>query len=70
MARGEIASRHPDDGEPAYDTLRVGAPPAMYGETPLPASGHPVEPCMVVRERVARLRDADGIMVLVIQDGT
>ena len=92
----------PDTGDPVYVTLRVGdssvalglgTGPAMYGEIPLPASGHGVDLCIYVAdleeavaaapgaggavvvaptdtpwgERVAYLRDPQGIMVLVIQ---
>lgn len=45
---GKLAYQFPDDGEAQYLTLRIGVGqialgngtgPAMYGETPLPASG-------------------------------
>ena len=45
-----VLYRFPESGDPVYVTLRVGGSelalgvgtePAMYGETPLPATGHP-----------------------------
>jgi lactoylglutathione lyase len=54
---GVEAYRFPPDGDPVYLTLRVGAgqvalalgtAPAMYGEVPLPASGHAVDVCAYV----------------------
>jgi lactoylglutathione lyase len=57
----------PDDGEPVYLTLRVGASelalglgtgPAMYGETPLPATGHAVDLCVYVPDLEAAVAAA------------
>jgi uncharacterized glyoxalase superfamily protein PhnB len=54
---GELAYRFPETGEPVYLTLRIGAGQialadgtgaAMYGETPLPASGHAIDVCVYV----------------------
>ncbi len=56
---GAIAYRFPDEGEPQYVTLRIGngqvalgngTAPAMYGETPLPATGHAVDLCLYVAD--------------------
>lgn len=54
---GVLAYRFPDEGEPVYLTLRIGAGqvalaqgtgPAMYGATPLPSTGHAVDLCIYV----------------------
>jgi uncharacterized glyoxalase superfamily protein PhnB len=54
---GTVAYRFPEVGEAVYLTLRVGAGqvalaagtgPAMYGEVPLPATGHAVDICVYV----------------------
>jgi len=54
---GSLAYRFPEEGEPQYVTLRIGAgkvalgngtAPALYGETPLPATGHRVDLCVYV----------------------
>ena len=54
---GELAYRFPDDGDPVYLTLRIGAgqvalaqgtAPALYGMTPLPSTGHAVDLCVYV----------------------
>jgi predicted enzyme related to lactoylglutathione lyase len=53
----ELAYAFPSDDDPVYLTLRVGDGqlalglgngPAMYGEVPLPASGHAVDLCLYV----------------------
>ncbi|WP_225755289.1 glyoxalase/bleomycin resistance/extradiol dioxygenase family protein [Actinotalea sp. Marseille-Q4924] len=53
----EVSYRFPDDGVPEYLTLRIGrssvalalgTSPTMYGEVPLPASGHAVDLCIYV----------------------
>jgi len=94
----------PESGDPEFVTLAIGSGtiaigigtgPAMYGERPLPASGHAIDLCLYVAhldavverarsiggpvvveptttpwgERVAYLRDPDGTMLLVIQQG-
>lgn len=61
---GRIAYQFPEDGEAVYLTLTVGSGtvamgvgtgPAMYGETPLPATGHAVDLCLYVG-------DLDGVV--------
>lgn len=78
----ELAYRFPDDedADPVYLTLRVGGStlgiglgtgPAMYGETPLPASGHAVDICVYVPgldAAVASAPAAGGIVVVPPQD--
>lgn len=57
----------PETGEPVYITLRVGdcslaiglgTGPAMYGETPLPASGHGIDLCVYVADLPAAVAAA------------
>ena len=59
----------PDDGDPVYLTLSVGAGsvalgvgtgPAMYGETPLPSTGHAVDVCLYVPDLAQTIRNAKG----------
>lgn len=66
---GEVAYRFPPEGEPVYLTLKVGDgqialglgnDPAMYGETPLPASGHAVDICLYVADLDAAVAAADS----------
>ena len=54
---GKQAYQFPAEGEPVYLTLAVGtgtvalgvgSRPAMYGEMPLPATGHAVDLCLYV----------------------
>ncbi|WP_104168824.1 glyoxalase/bleomycin resistance/extradiol dioxygenase family protein [Arthrobacter sp. SX1312] len=54
--------RFPEEGEPVYVTLRigdgqlalgVGTSPALYGATPLPATGHAVDVCLYVEDLAA-----------------
>ena len=61
---GTIAYQFPETGEPVYLTLSVGSGtvalglgtgPAMYGETPLPATGHAVDLCVYVPDLDAAL---------------
>jgi predicted enzyme related to lactoylglutathione lyase len=73
---GELSYRFPPDGEPVYVTLRVGAGqvalglgtgPAMYGEVPLPATGHAVDVCVYVPDLdavVTSAPDAGGAVVV------
>jgi lactoylglutathione lyase len=77
---GVEAYRFPPDGDPVYLTLRVGAgqvalaagtSPAMYGEVPLPASGHAVDVCVYVPDldaAVAAAPAAGGSVVVPPQD--
>ena len=64
---GTVAYQFPDSGEPVYLTLSVGSGtialglgtgPAMYGETPLPATGHAVDLCVYVPDLDAALAAA------------
>lgn len=71
----EPAYAFPPDGDPVYLTLRVGDGqialglgngPAMYGEVPLPATGHAVDLCLYVPEldaAVAAAEPAGGAVV-------
>jgi predicted enzyme related to lactoylglutathione lyase len=54
---GEVAYSYAPEGEPVYQTLNVGDGlialglgngPAIYGEVPLPATGHAVDLCLYV----------------------
>lgn len=54
---GTLAYRFPEEGDPQYVTVRIGAGqvalgvgtgPALYGETPRPATGHAVDLCVYV----------------------
>jgi uncharacterized glyoxalase superfamily protein PhnB len=67
---GSLDYRFPDDGEPVYLTVRIGSGqialglgtgPAMYGEVPLPASGHAVDICLYVDDLDATLAAAPGL---------
>ncbi len=55
----EQVYQFPPEGDPVYVSLQVGdgqvalgvgTGPAMYGETPLPASGHAVDICLYVAD--------------------
>jgi uncharacterized glyoxalase superfamily protein PhnB len=70
---GTIDYRFPEEGEPDYLTLRIGSgqialgrgtAPAMYGETPRPATGHAVDVCVYV-VHLAEVVDAapDAVVV-------
>jgi len=71
-----ITYRFPDDGDPVYITLTigrstlalgVGTGPAMYGQAPLPASGHAVDLCVYVPDldaAIARAPAAGGSVVV------
>jgi uncharacterized glyoxalase superfamily protein PhnB len=63
----DITYRFPDDGDPVYVALRIGGSslalglgtgPAMYGKTPLPATGHAVDLCVYVQDLDAVLASA------------
>jgi lactoylglutathione lyase len=56
---GEQVYQFPPEGEADYVSLKVGdgqvslgrgTGPAMYGETPLPATGHAVDVCIYVED--------------------
>jgi lactoylglutathione lyase len=66
---GAEAYRFPLDGDPVYLTLRVGSGqvalalgtgPALYGEVPLPASGHAVDVCVYVPDLDAAVAATPG----------
>lgn len=61
---GEQVYQFPEEGDPVYLTLAVGrcslalgvgTGPAMYGEVPLPTTGHAVDLCVYVA-------DLDGVV--------
>ncbi|GAA3394245.1 VOC family protein [Cryptosporangium minutisporangium] len=66
---GELSYRFPEEGEPVYLTLQIGTgqvaigrgtEPALYGETPLPATGHAVDLCLYVPDLDAAIEKAGG----------
>jgi lactoylglutathione lyase len=73
---GTQAYQFPEEGEPVYLTLAigkgqvalgVGTGPAMYGEMPLPATGHAVDLCLYVPDLDAVLDaapDAGGTVAV------
>jgi len=75
-----LAYRFPADGDPVYITLTigrstlalgVGTGPAMYGEVPLPASGHAVDICVYVPDlgaAIDRAPAAGGSVVVPAMD--
>lgn len=77
---GTVSYRFPQDGEPVYLTVRIGTGqialglgtgPAMYGERPLPATGHAVDICLYVTDLDAALAAAPGAggsVVVPVQD--
>lgn len=69
---GALTYRFPEEGEPQYLTLRVGVGQvalgigtglAMYGETPLPATGHAVDICIYVPDLDAVAKAAGSAVV-------
>lgn len=69
---GRLDYRFPDDGEAEFLTLRIGSgliglgrgtTPAMYGQTPRPATGHAVDVCVYVRDLDAVVAAAGGAVV-------
>ncbi|GAA1721259.1 VOC family protein [Isoptericola hypogeus] len=72
----EQAYQFPPEGDPVYVTLRVGTgqvalgvgtAPALYGEIPLPATGHAVDVCVYVPDLdavVAATPAAGGAVVV------
>jgi predicted enzyme related to lactoylglutathione lyase len=77
---GTVSYRFPEDGEPVYLTVRIGTGqialglgtgPAMYGETPLPATGHAVDICLYVADLdsvLAAVPGAGGSVAVPAQD--
>jgi lactoylglutathione lyase len=70
---GTIAYSFPDDGEPDYVTVRIGSgqvgfgrgtAPALYRETPLPATGHPVDLCIYLPDLAAVVESAAAAVVV------
>ena len=70
---GAVSYQFPDNGEPDYLTLRIGAgqvalgrgsAPALYGETPRPSSGHAIDLCVYVPDLAAVVEAAaDNVVV-------
>ena len=67
---GEQSYQFPPEGEADYVALRVGdgqialgrgTPPALYGQTPLPASGHAVDICLYVEDLAATIERARAV---------
>jgi lactoylglutathione lyase len=67
----EQVYQFPEDGDPVYLSLAVGGGqialgvgtgPAMYGETPLPATGHAIDVCVYVP-------DLDGVLAAAAHNG-
>ncbi|MEC5184980.1 putative glyoxalase superfamily protein PhnB [Cryobacterium sp. MP_3.1] len=70
---GVVDYRFPERGEPDYLTLRIGdghvalgrgTAPALYGETPRPATGHAVDLCMYVPDLAAVVEAAAAAVVV------
>jgi len=70
---GVVGYRFPERGEPDYLTLRIGAgqvglgrgtAPALYGETPRPATGHAVDLCVYVPDLAAVVEAAADAVVV------
>jgi predicted enzyme related to lactoylglutathione lyase len=66
---GEVSYSYPPEGEPVYQTLTVGDGlialglgngPAIYGEVPLPATGHAVDLCLYVPDLDAVAASAEA----------
>ncbi len=73
VLRGTVRYRFPAEGNPEYVTLEIGAVqiglgngsgPALYGQTPLPATGHAVDICVYV-PNVDEVTSAAGSDVVV-----
>lgn len=73
---GELVYQFPEEGDAVYLVLRIGTGqvglglgtgPALYGDMPLPASGHAVDICVYVRDLpgvvAAAERSAAGVPV-------
>ena len=70
---GTLGYRFPEAGEADYVTLRIGTGqvalgrgtvPALYGQTPRPATGHPVDLCVYVPDLAAVVAAAAGDVVV------
>ena len=70
---GTVSYRFPEEGEPDYLTVRIGAgqvalgrgtAPALYGETPRPATGHAVDLCVYVPDLDAVVEKAAPDLVV------
>ena len=70
---GVVGYRFPERGEPDYLTRRIGAgqvalgrgtAPALYGETPRPATGHAVDLCVYVPDLAAVVEAAADAVVV------
>jgi len=66
---GTLAYRFPEEGEAQYLTLRIGngqvalgngSGLALYGEVPLPASGHAIDLCVYVVDLAAVVAAAEA----------
>jgi lactoylglutathione lyase len=74
---GRVDYQFPADTEPDYLTLRIGAgqvalgrgtAPALYGETPRPATGHAVDLCVYVPDLATVVDAAAGAVVVAPAD--
>lgn len=70
---GTVGFRFPAEGDPEYVTLGIGAGqiglgkgsgPALYGQTPLPATGHAVDICVYVPDLDHVVSAAGGDVVM------
>ncbi|MCU1447304.1 glyoxalase/bleomycin resistance/extradiol dioxygenase family protein [Cryobacterium sp.] len=70
---GTVAYSFPDEGEPDYVAVRIGTgqvafgrgtAPALYGETSLPAAGHPVDLCLYLPDLAAVVESAAAAVVV------
>ncbi|MBX0300247.1 bleomycin resistance protein [Cryobacterium sp. 1639] len=70
---GTVGYTFPEEGEPDYLTLRIGAgqiafgrgtAPASYGDIPRPATGHAVDLCVYVPDLAAVAAAADQAVVV------
>jgi lactoylglutathione lyase len=74
---GTVAYQFPEDSDPDYLTLRVGTgqvalgrgtAPALYGETPRPATGHAIDLCVYVPDLPAVVERAAADVVVAPAD--
>lgn len=70
---GTIAYQFPEDGDPEFLTLRIGAGqialgngvvPALYGQTPRPATGHAIDLCLYAPDLDVVVRAAADAVVV------